>query len=186
MIDHFVKEETCHEAQRIYDALKCFSKNTDVNGNAILHPVTILQYKHEVDFMFSIARKTLNIIKRIYDVDKLFIESVFIARLLKDDYLPTHADNANYNRTIHRWIANHVPWRDYSGIIYMSNVEEGGELSFEYLDMNVKPCLGRLVVFPSSKEWSHGVLSVKQGVRYSCPVWFTKDPVYDMKKRIPC
>jgi len=180
-IERFATEATCYEAQGIYDALKCFTKNIDALGNPVVHPNDILQYRSEVEFMRRLGYRALRLVKRLYSVSILYLESIFIARLQKNDHMSMHADNSKYDPALGRWVDNHTPWRDYSAILYTSDVE-GGELRFEYLDINVKPRIGKLVIFPARREWFHGVLLIKEGIRYSCPMWFSTDKAHEMRK----
>jgi predicted 2-oxoglutarate/Fe(II)-dependent dioxygenase YbiX len=55
---------------------------------------------------------------------------------------------------------------------------DGGELFFEQAQMMVKPRRGLLLVFPSDAEHVHEVLPVRSGVRYTMPIWFTKQQCF--------
>ena len=54
---------------------------------------------------------------------------------------------------------------------YLNDVEEGGETSFHYYDINVQPKKGKTIIWPA--EWTHahsgGV--VKQGCKYIVTGW---------------
>jgi hypothetical protein len=50
----------------------------------------------------------------------------------------------------------------------------GGEIFFERAQLMVKPRRGLLLAFPSDADHVHEVLAVRSGVRYTMPIWFTK------------
>jgi prolyl 4-hydroxylase len=54
---------------------------------------------------------------------------------------------------------------------YLNDVEEGGETSFHYYDINVKPKKGKTIIWPA--EWTHAHSGglVKQGSKYIVTGW---------------
>jgi len=77
-----------------------------------------------------------------------------------------HADN---DGTI---IANRI----ISVIVYLNDVEKGGETEFEYIDINpVKPKKGDVLIFPSSSPYSHrGNMPISNN-KYIAVFWVNKD-----------
>lgn len=69
--------------------------------------------------------------------------------------------------------ADHAPAlpRVVSGIIYLNEDFEGGELEFPLLNYTYKPKAGDLVLFPSNYIYAHAAKPVTSGVRY-CVVTF--------------
>lgn len=61
--------------------------------------------------------------------------------------------------------------RVISALIYMNDVEDGGETYFPLFDVTVKPKKGRLVIFPSNYAYIHEARPPKSGVKYSMAVW---------------
>jgi hypothetical protein len=67
-------------------------------------------------------------------------------------------------------------WRDNARTLSIvafpySNADEGGELSFPYFDVTVKPQSGRVVIFPSNFPYTHTAHPVESGVKYSLVTW---------------
>jgi hypothetical protein len=56
----------------------------------------------------------------------------------------SHSDSAPYRPRI------------FSLILYLNNVDIGGETHFEYFNLSVKPVAGRLLMFPSDFAYFHG------------------------------
>ena len=54
---------------------------------------------------------------------------------------------------------------------YLNDVEEGGETSFHYYDINVQPKQGKTIIWPA--EWTHAHSGgiVKQGCKYIVTGW---------------
>lgn len=63
--------------------------------------------------------------------------------------------------------------RVISALIYMNDVEEGGETHFPLFDVTVQPKKGRLVIFPSNYAYLHEARPPTSGVKYSMAVWTT-------------
>src|SRR5205807_3842016 len=90
------------------------------------------------------------------------------------------------------WVANHTPHRDVSAIYYLNDEFDGGEIVFDTQQLMVKPRRGLLLAFPSDAAHVHEVLPVRSGVRYTMPIWFTRQqrcalanflPFYDCEDR---
>ena len=59
---------------------------------------------------------------------------------------------------------------------YLSNVSEGGELVFPEHGLEVKPEMGKLVIFPSGWTHSHHTMPVKSDeTRYVFQLWWSFD-----------
>ncbi|XP_069506734.1 prolyl 3-hydroxylase 3 [Ambystoma mexicanum] len=78
--------------------------------------------------------------------------------------------------------------RDYSGVLYLNDDFEGGDLFFTAMDAatvtaEVRPKCGRLVAFSSGGENPHGVQAVTRGQRCAIALWFTQSPEFSEKER---
>uniref|UniRef100_A0A8C5PGI7 procollagen-proline 3-dioxygenase n=1 Tax=Leptobrachium leishanense TaxID=445787 RepID=A0A8C5PGI7_9ANUR len=74
--------------------------------------------------------------------------------------------------------------RDYSGLLYLNDDFEGGNLFFTELDATtvtaeVRPSCGRLVLFGAGGDNAHGVRAVTQGTRCAIALWFTKSAEHE-------
>jgi predicted 2-oxoglutarate/Fe(II)-dependent dioxygenase YbiX len=92
-------------------------------------------------------------------------------------YHSPHADNCRQNEQ-RVWVANHTPQRDITVIYYLNDEFDGGEIVFALQQLVVKPRRGLLLAFPSDAAHVHEVLAVRSGVRYTMPIWFTKQQRY--------
>lgn len=62
--------------------------------------------------------------------------------------------------------------RTISAILYLNDVEEGGETYFDQIDLTVVPQEGRLVLFPSTFPYSHEARNPLSGNKYVVVTWF--------------
>lgn len=65
--------------------------------------------------------------------------------------------------------------RIFSMLIYLNDVYEGGETSFLYSDLNIKPTRGSLVIFPSSFPFVHCGKKPKSNDKYVISTWLVYD-----------
>lgn len=56
-------------------------------------------------------------------------------------------------------------------LLYLNDVEEGGETEFLYLSKRVKPKKGRLVIFPPNYPWAHRGNPPLSGTKYILTGW---------------
>lgn len=66
----------------------------------------------------------------------------------------------------------------YATILYINEDFKGGDLYFEELDFSLKPKQGSLCIFDGFKNLIHEVLEIKEGSRYSLPIF-----IWDKEKR---
>jgi hypothetical protein len=62
--------------------------------------------------------------------------------------------------------------RNISAILYLNDVETGGETYFDKFDFAIKPKAGRLVLFPSTHPYSHEARSPISANKYILVTWF--------------
>ncbi|XP_049628110.1 prolyl 3-hydroxylase 3 [Suncus etruscus] len=98
---------------------------------------------------------------------------------------PVHADNCVLDPdTGECWQEPPAyTYRDYSGLLYLNDDFQGGNLFFTERDAltvkaQVHPRCGRLVAFSSGGENPHGVWAVTRGRRCALALWHTWAPEY--------
>jgi len=143
-------------------------------------PATL--YKEIEDKIIFYSNLFINEIKKITDVENFFY-GVSITKL-----------SENIHFRIHKDIHNTLTDLKYSGVLYLNDDYEGGEIAFleEFTptsnfplydkSMNgfcYKPISGDMVIFPSDK-W-HGGTRISKGNRYSIIFWSTENEKYKFK-----
>mgnify|MGYP003135569042 FL=1 len=76
------------------------------------------------------------------------------------EYAKPHPPNQIATRTV------------VSTLAYLNDNYEGGDLIFEYLDIEYKPKRGDLLLFPSNYMGAHRTTTVTKGIRYSHVGWY--------------
>lgn len=61
--------------------------------------------------------------------------------------------------------------RHISALVYLNDVEVGGETLFTYFNEAITPKAGRLIIFPSNYAYTHAALPPGKGVKYSAAFW---------------
>jgi hypothetical protein len=62
--------------------------------------------------------------------------------------------------------------RIFSGLLYLNDVEEGGETYFNKFDVSVKPKAGRLALFPANFIYTHEARTPKSNDKFALVTWF--------------
>jgi hypothetical protein len=165
--------EECTFLITLYDRYSELSPNLDYqNCRPLLDYYTLREVDSEsACWAYRVTLRCKERIEVHLNTAELFVESLFIACLLPGDSHVEHVDNER--REHRRWVPNHTPNRDYTGIVYLNDNFTGGELVFPHLDVTIVVKRGLLVAFPSDHRFVHAVPKVLSGKRYSLPVWFT-------------
>ena len=168
-IENFISNDSCNKIVSWFKDQKKEDKNSGnnlfdnrtipysvINDNKIKQIVNA--YKYDVTFL---ARKLFN--KSLYPD---YTDLVYWPSGLSMD---VHADAVWLDGTPARF-----PYRYCAGVCYLNDDYEGGETFFPNFNIEIKPKIGKLVLFPANLEYQHGVKEVK-GERYTMPIWFSKN-----------
>lgn len=125
--------------------------------------LNINQFSYTTDPKFYNMCKTVwfycNQYAEKYKVGFYSTEPAQILRYSPGEYYEPHTDAApNLPRII-------------SALLYLNEVEEGGETEFINFNIKIKPKPGRLVIFPSNYAYQHAALSPKKGTKYVSVFW---------------
>jgi hypothetical protein len=85
-------------------------------------------------------------------------------------FMPPHADNAYPDGKPHE-----LAYRDLSGVLYLNDRFEGGELYLTAADVLLKPRRGTLISMTGGFHHEHGVVRVESGLRVTIPFFTTFD-----------
>lgn len=64
--------------------------------------------------------------------------------------------------------------RIFSALLYLNDVEEGGETYFNLFDVSIKPRAGRLALFPAQYTYLHEALPPKSNEKFVVVTWFNE------------
>jgi hypothetical protein len=180
VLENSLSLQECSFLIGLYDRYSELACSRDYNDRPLLDYYTLREVANEsASRLHIIAMRCKENVALYFGTPVLFIESFFVACLFPGDSHTPHADNER--REEGRWVPNHTPQRDYTGLVYLNDDFTGGELVFPSLGIVIAPRPGLLVGFPSNHEFVHAVPKVLSGKRYSLPVWFTVNPTKAMQ-----
>lgn len=94
--------------------------------------------------------------------DFKWVESINIFKYSTGDYkYSEHFDSFGHERRV------------VSAVLFLNDVEEGGELVFPKFDVSIKPKAGRMVVFPSNFAWQHLSKPPTSNEKFAVATWFS-------------
>lgn len=119
-----------------------------------------------------------NMVKRLQPV----VENHFKVRIMPTGttivrWLPGQFQNPHADKELHEGDLagkpNDFPYYDLASLFYLNDDYEGGELYFPLQGIQFKPKPGAAYFFPGDRNYIHGVTEVKNGIRYTCPFFWT-------------
>lgn len=161
IIDIAEKEDSWRDAQVFYGKYSSqIKKDKEIRSNVILD---VNQFSYTVDPKFHEMCKIVwfyvNEYAQKYHVEFNATEPCQILKYSVGEHYNPHCDaGPNIPRVI-------------SALLYLNDVEDGGETEFVNFDVKVKPKPGRLVIFPSNYAYSHAALQPKKGTKYVAVFW---------------
>jgi hypothetical protein len=123
-----------------------------------------------------------NVINKMVDRLKIEVDNFF-----KVDAFPTspaivrwmsgYKQNPHADKELHEGLdagkPNDFPYYDLSGLFYLNDDYEGGELYFPKQNIQFKPKPGAAYFFPGDMNYIHGVTEITSGIRYVIPFFWT-------------
>ena len=94
-----------------------------------------------------------------WDFPFIDIEPVSVQRYQVDQFYKLHCDSGP---TLQRVV---------SALVYLNDVDEGGETEFPHFDFKVSPRAGRVAIFPSNFIYAHRAIAPTVGVKYAAAFW---------------
>jgi hypothetical protein len=179
-VESAVGEDDCRRLMTLYDQYAHVAPIKDYTG----HPVVCsheVQNASDADEIFPgpVQECLAEIHRSLQLTGPLYPETLILAAIGPGGCHSRHADNCRQNDQ-GDWVPNHTPQRDVSAIYYLNDAFDGGEIVFERQGLVVKPRRGLLVAFPSDRDHVHEVYPVRSGLRYTMPIWFTRQESFAM------
>jgi hypothetical protein len=162
-----------HLAVQLREAVERFDNGE--NYHAIYPPEFQLGARAAEVGLFD--QTAYNITKRIaqcFGEDVTLETKILVAMRPGSQHTP-HAD-AEYETAPGVWAPNHTPNRAFSALLYLTREgadHKGGKLHVGE-DVVVKAEPGKLVMFPSTRDYVHWVTPIESGTRINMSVWVTR------------
>jgi hypothetical protein len=169
--NNFVSPEICDTIVNWFkdaDTVERNAANDYFNGKTIDYKnINNYEIKRLVNsFKFDATVKA----REIFDEPELYPDYTDLVLWGPGSGMLVHSDNSDLEGN-----PNYCSWRAFSAVCYLNDDYLGGETFFPTKGpLFIKPKKGKMVFYPSSLEFRHGVTTVV-GTRYTIPIWFTKD-----------
>ena len=112
--------QECRFLIALYDRYSELTSSRDYNCQPLLDYYTLRDVDSEsARRVYGITFRCKERIEVHLSTEELFVESLFVACLLSGDSHIAHADSEQ--REHGRWVPNHTPNRDYTGIAYLND-----------------------------------------------------------------
>ncbi len=179
VIEEFISKQTC---DYLIDSFKPVFKDTpnktfrsgpsfDQITNGVLNPVnSMLRYNESipnmaVDLYNNIAFAMQKTMSDFFDMP-LDYKTLNFSVMLPGGKNVLHMDNVYLDSNLS---LKDKPFdsNDRSGLLYLNDCYEGGELYFPRQDFKIKPWAGTFIFFEGNSDLPHEVLEVTSGERYN-------------------
>jgi len=177
--DDFISSEECEIL------INCWKSEIKETPNVNLEFSNRIVYFKDVQninaksLMSEIKYRVLYEIRKYFNVKTIYPDSAHLVVWRPGTKLGWHADNATYPNRKPNW-SSHRTW---SAVLYLNDDYEGGEFVFlknsdgdindEENHLIIKPKRGMMICFSAGLDSVHSVKEVKNGNRYTLPLWYT-------------
>lgn len=126
--------------------------------------IDVLKEEDKKEFIKTICKRVVETARESYsELAPLYVSSFWLAKQYPGCVIPLHDDtDGGYN--IHFV---------YSAVLYLNQLESGGEISFAELGYTHRPKIGDLILFPTQTTGNHAVFEIPKE-RYSIAFWLTR------------
>jgi hypothetical protein len=179
VIENYISKDTCNFLANCFESRvveterkgifggPSYSKGNNIKGASdgqnFLDYSNVPDYNIGVDIMAGIIERTCRTISDHYD-NPYYLKSMFWSKMLTGGKNTLHMDNwyENFDGQLKPRPYNMY---DRSGLLYLTDNYQGGELYFPKQDLKFKPKAGTFIFFEGNIEVPHEVLEVTGGTR---------------------
>lgn len=198
-IENYISKETCKFLSSCFDsqitetsrkaiyAGPSFSKNNPSEGlsdgqNYFKSDLDHTEYQVGLDILAGLADRTAKTISHHYNKD-YYLKSMFWSRMLSGAKNTIHMDNW-YETPDSLLKPRPFNKHDRSGLLYLNDKFEGGELRFIKNNFKIKPTPGTFIFFEGNLDSAHEVLEVISGVRNNIISFYGDNEFYTLDTNI--
>ena len=179
IIENYINKDTCNFLSKCFNSQiveterkaifggPSYTKTDDIKGSSdgqnFLSYNDTAEYNIGIDIMSGIIERTCRTISDHYK-NPYYLKSMFWSKMLAGGKNTLHMDNwyENFDQQIKPRPYNMY---DRSGLLYLTDDYEGGELYFPKQGFKFKPKAGTFIFFEGNIDVPHEVLEVTSGVR---------------------
>jgi len=138
-----------------------------------------VNFKEFIDQVDTIRSACQKLISQEFKVNCLEHEIHFLHYKTGTKYNP-HIDG----QYILDGVAKRGVDRDITAVVYLNDDYIGGEITFNFFDLKIRPTSGNVLIYPTTWQFTHGVNDVI-GDRYAIVFWFKTDPPLNVDSVLP-
>lgn len=138
--------------------------------------IDITLFSKQIDI---IKQKCIKLIEQNYNVKCLEHEIHFLHYKDNAEYKP-HIDG----QYIENNVAKRAVDRDITCVVYLNDNYMGGEVNFNFFNLQIKPKTGTALIYPTTWQYTHSVNKVI-GNRIAIVFWFKTNPELNIETKLP-
>ena len=178
-VSDFLSEDECTDLAAMIDKVAIPSKVFDEAYQARYRT----SYSGDVDPSDSFVRMIERRLCDLLGIDQSWGEAVQGQRYHAGQEFKEHCDWFDTNSEYWKLEINRGGQRSWTAMIYLNDVEAGGETTFPRLNVSIPPQRGALIVWNNAlpdgspnPDTLHAALPVNAGVKYVVTKWFRTRP----------
>ena len=170
VVDGLLSEAECEFLVRTFDELQALvfeaSDEASFWDKRGLWYADVLKHRPEAaSTMIAAMARCLAEMKQFWKLNvPVYPDGLHMMSWTAGLFMPPHADNAYPDGRPHE-----MPYRDLSGVLYLNDGFEGGELYLTARDVLLKPKAGTMISMTGGFHHEHGVVRVESGLRITIP-----------------
>jgi len=144
-------------------------ESADIHGSGLLDKSISTELDWSVMFMKSFHHKFNNLIYPLYNLQYPILQT-----LIKHGSRYMKIQKTEPCQGYHVWHCEHdatAPSRLLSWILYLNDIEDGGETEFLYYSKRIKPKTGTFILFPGAFTHTHRGNPPLKGTKYIATGW---------------
>lgn len=181
IVENYLNKDTCHFLttafkERMQETARdgivggpSFSRNSFDRGlssnNNMFEYDQFPNFNIGLDIMSGLGHRMQKTISDFYK-NEYYVKSMFFSKMLEGGRNTLHMDNW-YETFDNRLKPRPYNKDDRSGLLYLNDNYEGGELHFPLQNFTYKPPTGTFIFFEGNEEVPHEVNTIKSGERYN-------------------
>ena len=183
-LDNFLTEDECSQLMDMIDLIHRPSTVADAKDSSVINKHRTSQTADLQSTKHPLVLKINYQLAKLLDLDSTLGEALQGQKYLPGQYYKAHTDFFRYHSKEYKTYTEWMGQRTWTTMIYLNDVEEGGETYFKYLYLKVKPKRGTVVFWNNlfqngrpNQKTLHEALPPTKETKYVITKWWRSWPV---------
>ena len=183
-LDNFLSDDECNHLMETIDKIQRPSTVADPKDSNVINRHRTSQTADLHTTTDPIITKVNYKLAELLDLDSNLGEAIQGQKYLPGQYYKAHTDFFRYHTKEYKVYTEWMGQRTWTTMIYLNDVEEGGETYFKYLYLKVKPKRGTVVFWNNlfqngrpNQKTLHEALPPTTETKYVITKWWRSWPV---------